>query len=68
MGKAKTASKNNPNTREKAIEYFINGQKISPVKIVSGKSSFFGAEYEASGDLVVGPNNMPLPWDRAKQG
>ena len=67
MGKEKTASKNNPTTREQAKEYFSNGQKIKPVKLVSGKSSFFAAEYEGSGDLVVGTNGMPLPWERAKQ-
>ncbi len=67
MGKAKTASKNNPTTREKAIEYFIEGKKIVPVKIVSEKSSFFAAEYEATGDLVFDINGLPLPWGRAKQ-
>lgn len=66
MAKAKTASKNNPTTREQAKEFFYNGQKIKPVKLITGKSSFFAAEYDGSGDLVVGPNGSPLPWDLVK--
>jgi hypothetical protein len=66
MSKAKTASKNNPNAREQAKEYFHNGQKIKPVKLISSQSSFLAAEYESSGDLVLGPNGTALPWDRAK--
>ncbi|MBP7190326.1 MAG: hypothetical protein KA998_03705 [Rickettsiaceae bacterium] len=66
MAKAKTASKNNPTTREQAKEFFYNGQKIKPVKLITGKSSFFAAEYDSSGDLVVGPNGSPLPWDLVK--
>lgn len=66
MAKAKTASKNNPTTREQAKEYFHNGQKIKPVKLISGKSSFLAAEYEGSGDLVISLDGLALPWDRAK--
>lgn len=66
MSKAKTASKNNPTTRESAKEYFHNGKKIKPVKYISATSSFFAAEYEASGDLVLGTNGAILPWERAK--
>ncbi|XVN43108.1 MAG: hypothetical protein RCG15_02110 [Candidatus Rickettsia vulgarisii] len=66
MSKAKTASKNNPTMRESAREYFHNGKKIKPVKLISGKSSFFAAEYDGTGDLVVGADGKALPWDRAK--
>lgn len=66
MSKAKTASKNNPTMRESAREYFHNGKKVKPVKLISVKSSFVAAEYDGSGDLVVGTDGKVLPWDRAK--
>ncbi|WP_375326502.1 hypothetical protein [Candidatus Tisiphia endosymbiont of Nemotelus uliginosus] len=66
MSKAKTASKNNPTSREQAKEYFYQGQKIKPVKLITQKSTFFAAEYEASGDLVTGADGTLLPWVRAK--
>ena len=66
MAKAKTASKNNPTTRESAKEYFHNGKKIKPVKLISEQSSFFAAEYDGSGELVVGSDGAALPWARAK--
>ncbi len=66
MSKAKTASKNNPTSREQSKEYFNNGKKIKPVKVITGKSSFLAAEYEASGDLILGTNGEILPWDKAK--
>ena len=66
MAKAKTASKNNPTTREQAKEFFHNGQKIKPVKLVSGKSVILAAEYDGSGDLVCGNDGAPLPWDMVK--
>jgi len=67
MGKAKTASKNNPTTREQAREFTYNGQKIKPTKLVTSKSSFFAAEYDGSGDLVTDANGNILPWDSAKR-
>ncbi len=66
MSKAKTASKNNPTSREQAREYTHKGQKIKPVKFISGKSSFLAAEYDGSGDLILGTNGLPLPWKLAK--
>ncbi len=65
MSKAKTASKNNPTTREQARKYYNNGKEIKPVKLITSKSSFFAAEYE-NGELVVGNDGLPLPWQRAK--
>lgn len=66
MSKAKTASKNNPTSREQAKKYFRNGLEIKPVRYISGKSSYLAAEYEASGELVAGSDGKILPWDRAK--
>lgn len=66
MSKAKTASKNNPTTREQAKEYTHKGQKIKPVKLISGRASFLAAEYDGSGDLVLGSDDRPLPWSLAK--
>ncbi|MCC8369734.1 hypothetical protein [Rickettsia endosymbiont of Polydrusus tereticollis] len=66
MSKAKTASKNNPTSREQAKEYFYNGQKIKPVKLISAQTSFLAAEYEGSGDLVLGNNGKALAWGLVK--
>ena len=71
MGKAKTAktaSKNNPTTREQAREYFYSGKKIKPIKLITSKVSFLAAEYDDSGDLVLGSDGSPLTWQRAKLG
>lgn len=65
-GKAKVASKNNPEGRGQVKEYFHNGKKIKPVKLVMSKGSYFAAEYEDSGDLVLGPSGQVLPWASAR--
>ena len=65
MGKAKTASKNNPTAREKAREYTYNGKKIKPAKFISDNKSFFAAEYE-DGTLVMDVNKDPVPWAKVK--
>lgn len=65
-GKAKIASKNNPEGRGQAKEYFHSGRKIKPVKLVLGRRSYFAAEYEDSGDLVLGSDGSALPWANAK--
>lgn len=66
MSKAKIASKNNPEGRGQAKEYLHNGRKIKPVKLITAKQSFFAAEYEDTGDLVVNQNGQALPWASAK--
>lgn len=66
MGKAKIASKNNPEGRGQAKEFLHNGKKIKPVKLVAERKSFFAAEYEDSGDLVTDANGKILPWGSAK--
>lgn len=66
MSKAKTASKNNSASREPAREYFYNGSKIRPVKLISGNCSILVAEYDVSGDLVINSNGVVLPWKKIK--
>ncbi len=66
MSKAKIASKNNPEGRGQARGYKHNGMKIKPVKLISLTQSFFAAEYEESGDLVVDKSGKVLPWANAK--
>jgi hypothetical protein len=61
---AKTASKNNPTSREQAKKYLLDGQIIKPTKIVMGSKSFFGAEFE-SGDLVLDQLGNPMQWRSA---
>ena len=68
MSKAKTASKNNPTAREQAREFFFNGQKIKPVKLVTKQSTYLAAEYDSSGDLVLSASGIPLPWEKATVG
>ncbi|MDX1916796.1 MAG: hypothetical protein SFT68_02295 [Rickettsiaceae bacterium] len=65
MSKAKTASKNNPTSREQAKEFFSNGQKIKPVKLVTNQTTFLAAEFEGSGDLVLDSLGNPLTWKKA---
>lgn len=66
MSKAKTASKNNPTSREQARDFFHDGKKIKPVKLITPKYSFLAAEYDGSGELVIGANGEPLTWASAK--
>jgi hypothetical protein len=68
MSKAKTASKNNPTSREQAREFFHNSQKIKPVKLVTKQTSFLAAEYDGSGDLVLDSNGGPISWKKASAG
>lgn len=66
MSKAKIASKNNPEGRGQAKEYLIDGKKIKPVKLITGRQSFFAAEYDGSGDLVMDSKGNAMPWAQAK--
>jgi hypothetical protein len=61
-GKAKVASKNNPNAREKAAEFLYDGKKVKPVKVVSVGSTFFGAE-DDTGELMLDQHGNALSWD-----
>ena len=66
MSKAKIASKNNPAGRGQAKEFFHNGKKIKPVKLVTRTRSYFAAEYEDSLELVLDANGKAFPWSKAK--
>jgi hypothetical protein len=58
---AKTASKNNPKSREQAKEFLFGGKKVKPVQIITESTNFFGAEYE-DGSIVKGSNGEILTW------
>ena len=65
MTKAKTASKNNPQTRSSAKKHHYKGQVVRPVKLISLTSTYFAAEYESNGELVMGEEGNALPWSIA---
>ncbi len=64
MSKSKT-SKNNLEARGQTRDFFHNGRKIKPVKLITSKHSFLAAEYDDSSDLVM-EAGRPVTWDRAK--
>jgi len=66
MSKAKIASKNNPDGRKQSKKYFHNKREIRPVKLITTKQSFFSAEYDDSGEVVVNHNGEPVSWSSAK--
>ncbi len=66
MSKAKIASKNNPEGRSQAKEYFYNEKRIKPAKLITGRQSFFVAEYDDSSEVVTDQNGKVLPWRSAK--
>jgi len=68
MGKAKTASKNNPTTRQKAKEDFYQGKKIKPTMFYAGSNSFLAAEFDENNTIVKGPDGRVLSWARATKG
>ena len=63
---AKTASKNNPTSREQAKKFMLDGKEIKPTQIILNDKSFFGAEFEGSSDLVVDKSGSPLTWRNAR--
>jgi hypothetical protein len=66
MSKAKTASKNNPTSREQAKKFLFEGKIIKPTQIVADNKSFFGAEFDGSGDVVMNKAGKPMSWREAK--
>lgn len=68
MSKAKTASKNNPTSRQVSKDILFNGKKVKPVKIITESSTFFAAEYCDNSDLVVDKDGAPLLWNRVSKG
>ena len=65
MGKAKTASKNNPTTRAKNKDVFYNGQKVKPVRFLSMKRNFIAAQFE-NGSVALDAQGNPIPWSSVK--
>ncbi len=63
---AKTASKNNPTSRQQAIKFLLDGKHIKPAQIIVNNKSFFGAEFDGSSDLVLDKHGKPLSWRAAR--
>jgi hypothetical protein len=61
MSKAKTASKNNPTKREKAKEFFFNGKKVKPVRLMMAGGDFMSGQYD-DGSLVTNGAGGHLTW------
>ena len=66
MGKAKTASKNNPTTREKAAEIFYSGKKVKPVKYIGIERKYMAVQFE-DGSMAMGHDGLPVEWNRIKK-
>lgn len=66
MTKAKTASKNNPTTREKAKEIIFNGKKVKPVRFIGNNSRYMAIQFE-DGSMAMDRDGLPLPWSKIKQ-
>ncbi|MFK8040539.1 MAG: hypothetical protein AB8B67_04340 [Rickettsiaceae bacterium] len=62
MTKAKTASRNNPESRKRQADFLYNTKKVKPVKLVIEGLSFFSAEYDDGSGLVTDSNDQPLHW------
>lgn len=67
MGKAKTASKNNPLSRGTGAEKKKhNGKEVKPTKYVGtriGHGVYMAVAYEDNGDLVIDPvTKRPMAW------
>lgn len=65
-GKAKIASKNNPEGRGRASEYTIDGKKIVPVKLITTTRTFLSAEFDGTGSPILDDSGRPLTWKEAK--
>lgn len=65
---AKTASKNAPTNRQKALEFTYNGQRIVPImfygKSGDGFKKYMAAQIHGKNELVL-KNGSPLRWDVA---
>jgi len=65
MGKAKTASKNNPTQRQKAEDIFYNSKKVVPCEIITENMRFIGAQYE-DGSVVKAPSGELIFWSQIR--
>jgi hypothetical protein len=61
MAKAKTASKNDPKSRQKNKEFLYNGKKVKPLKVMYKSNSYIGAAYEDSSP-VLDNSGVPMRW------
>lgn len=58
---AKTASKNNPTARVKAVDVFYNSKKVEPVLVIDGTRKYMAAAYE-DGTMPLDSKGFPMPW------
>ena len=63
---AKTASKNNPTSREHGVKFKLQNLIIKPTMIIINNKSAMYAEYEESGDLVLDTKGSPIKWQYAR--
>ncbi len=63
MGKAKTASKNNPIEREIAKTVMYNGQKVKPVKFISAQRKYMAVQLE-NGQMAIDQQGQPIAWSK----
>ena len=65
---AKTASKNNPSTRIAAKKRYYMGKEVKPIKFIGSlaqNGDYMAMEYVENNQVVLGTNNLPLPWELA---
>jgi hypothetical protein len=62
--KAKTASKNNPLSRQSGRVYMHNNKKIRPVMVISMSRKILAAEYEDNGEVILSPDGNEMRWDQ----
>ncbi|MBF8246838.1 MAG: hypothetical protein ISN64_02490 [Rickettsia sp.] len=60
----KVISKNNAENRQKSHDFFFQGQKIKPVKLILSNKSFLAAEFFENNKLVK-LNDKILTWKQA---
>ncbi len=65
MGKAKTASKNNPTARASAKVYKFNDKVVKPVKLISQGRKYMAVQYD-NGQLAVDEKGNPVPWGKIR--
>jgi hypothetical protein len=65
MGKAKTASKNNPMHRASAKEIIYEGKKVVPVMFISEARRYMAAQFE-NGDMPLNADGSPLSWSEVQ--
>lgn len=63
MSKAKTASKNDPTTRQKQQEVLYNNKIVVPVLFKGTDSTFMAAEYKENESLVLDEYGNVMKWD-----